>query len=472
MPIDLHALRVVGRHRFFDGSSSVSNPTPKSTLNRSLGFWSLVFYGIGDILGAGIYGLVGEVAGEAGPYLWLSFLLAMLTAGLTGLSYAELVSRIPQSAGEATYTLAAFQRTWLAFLVGWMVFCSGVVSMSAVAHASGSYVQSVWPGCPVAVVWVVYVFWISAINFWGIQQSSLMNILFTLLEISGLLVVIIAGAMYFGNHEYTMPQQPAWEGSFFGIMQGATLAFFAYIGFEDMINVAEEVKKPERTFPKTIITAVLVCGTLYLLVSLACLAVLPVRELGQSRAPLLDVVRVAAPVVPPMFYTVIALIAVSNTGLLNSIMASRLLYGMANQGLLPGWLSAVHPRTQTPHWAVLLLAAIALGLIFSGTLTSLASTTSVLLLLVFSTVNAALLKMRLREGRDSERFSVPLIVPIAAILTCFMLILFLQRAALWWVLGILAVGGGLAILAHRRQIAIDDLESDPSNEAKENRETS
>ena len=433
---------------------------PQPSLSRSIGFWALVCYGVGDILGAGIYGLVGKVAAESGRLVWASFLVAMLTASLTGLSYAELVGRRPKSAGESAYAMAAFHWPWLGFFVGWMVFCSGVVSMATVAHACGNYVHAMWPETPTWAAWIMYVAFISTINFWGIRQSSWMNIAFTLIEVSGLLLVIIVGALSTGQAEHAKDAVAPMGASFLGVMQGATLAFFAYIGFEDMVNVAEEVKSPERTFPKAIVIAVLVCGALYLLVSLACVAVIPAPQLAQSEAPLLDVVRRAAPFVPAQLYTVIALIAVVNTGLLNSIMASRLLYGMANQSLLPSWLSAVHPRTRTPHRAVLTLASIALILIFSGTLTQLAATTSLLLLLVFIIVNISLLRIRALAERSAETFAVPLGIPIAAVATCFGLLVFVERTALFWGAALLVVGGGFAFVAHRHA-AMEGLERDP-----------
>ena len=426
--------------------------TESIPLRRSLGLWSLAIFGIGDILGAGIYGLVGNVAAEAGWLAWASFLIAMLTAGLTGLSYAELATRHPYSAGEAKYCLAAFRRPWLAFLVGWMVFWSGVISMSAVAHACGNYVQAVWPQVPAGVVWFTFVVLVSGINCWGIRQSSWMNIAFTLIEISGLVLIVIAGLSYateFGiETDWETPTLQSVRGAF----GGATLAFFAYIGFEDMINLAEEVESPARVYPKAIPLAILFCGTLYLLVSLACLAVLPAGQLGKSQAPLLDVIRIAAPFVPAGIFAGIALVAVANTGLLNSIMASRLLYGMARQGLLPKWLSAVHPGTKTPHRAVLALACVSGVLIVSGTLSHLASTTSWSLLLVFALVNLSLIRVRLRDGRHPETFSVPLFIPFLAVAACLGLMAFADLQVLLWGAVILAVGGVMALVYRPQEI--------------------
>jgi len=426
-----------------------------ATLKRSLGFWALALYGIGDILGAGIYALVGKVAGEAGNASWLAFLIAMLAAGLTGLSYSELVSRHPRSAGEATYTLHAFRKPWLAFLVGWLVFCSGVVSMSTVAHACAGYVQSVAAAVPDWSVWLAFVGFVSAVNFWGIRQSSVTNIVFTLIEASGLLLVVVVGAWFLLQNGPVAAVAPAKIGGTLpGVFSGAALAFFAYIGFEDMINVAEEVEAPQRNFPRAIVTAVLFCGGFYLIISLIALAVVPAGELAASGAPLLEVVQRAAPAVPSELYVVIALIAVANTGLLNSIMASRLLYGMADQRLLPRRLAKVHPKTQTPHVAVATIAVVALGLIASGTLTQLASTTSLLLLVVFAVVNASLIVIRYREGKAADRFSVPLFVPVLAILICLTMALFVEPAAFIWGGGLLLIGVLVAMFATARSVEV------------------
>lgn len=440
----------------------MSDQPPQETLHRSLGFWALTIYGVGDILGAGIYGLVGQVAGEAGGLTWASFLVAMLVAGLTGLSYAELVSRRPQSAGEVAYANEAFGRPWLSFLVGWMVFCSGVVSLSTVTHACGNYVLGIWSEIPPWVIWLVYVGFVSGINFWGIRQSSLTNILFTAIEAAGLLFIIGIGLASIERNPLASETPQMGLEPFLGVMQGATFAFFAYIGFEDMVNVAEEVKAPERNYPKAIITAVSVCGCLYLMVSLACLAVMPAAELAKGDAPLLAVVRRAAPAVPPVLFTGVAVIAIANTGLLNSIMASRLLYGMANQRLLPAWLSAVHERTRTPHRAVLTLSAIALVLIFSGTLSQLASTTSLLLLIVFTIVNASLLRLKAKGEPAERRFSVPWGVPVLALISCLGLMLFVEPLAWIWGGVLIAIGGVLAAFAHRRPISVTDLDETPA----------
>jgi amino acid transporter len=431
-----------------------------TSLRRSLGLRALTIYGIGDILGAGIYALIGKVAGEAGPASWLSFLIAMFVAGLTGLSYAELVSRYPRSGGEAAFSLEAFGRPWLAFLIGWLVLWSGVVSMSAVAHGCADYVAEFadvarWP------VWVTFLGLVAAVNFWGIRQSSAANVAFTLIEACGLLLVIVVGLWFLAGDGVAqdgvarVAEHPAASG----VMSGAALAFYAFIGFEDMVNIAEEVREPQRAFPRAITMAMLACGTIYVAVALVALAVVPSDALARSNGPLLEVVRRAAPAVPESLFTLIALVAVANTGLLNAVMGSRLLFGMARDGLLPGWIAAVHPRTGTPHRAVLLILLIGLVLVFTGALSQLASTTSLLLLVVFITVNLSLVRVRRREGRLPGAFAVPLAVPLLAIASSAALVAFVEFEAL--ALGLLIMAAGIVLaLLHRRRASLNPYDRD------------
>ena len=438
---ELHKLRD-------DGSSS----TPRQTcgagnLRPFLGFWALTFYGIGDILGAGIYALIGDVAGVAGRWSPLSFLLAMSIAGLTGLTYAQMVARFPKSGGEASFCLEAFGRPRGAFLVGWLVFCSGVVSMATVAHAFGNYLHALWPELAEAPIWLLFLCGVSLINFRGIRESSLTNILLTCVEVAGLLVVIVAGAVFLmreGVPEAVVSQDVPLTVP--GVMSGAVLAFFAYIGFEDMVNVSEEVCAPRTTFPRAIISAVIFCGVLYMAVGLVAVAIVPVAELSAAEAPLINVVGRAAPALPPILFTGIALIAVANTGLLNGIMASRLLYGMSRQGLLPSWLRAVHARTRTPHLAVAVVLAVSLALAFSGTMARLAETTSLLVLIVFATVHASAIRLLSPASEEADLFRVPMIVPILGLVTCLGLITFVSWEA-WLTSGVVfLVGVGLTLI--------------------------
>lgn len=223
--------------------------------------------------------------------------------------------------------------------------------------------------------------------------------------------------------------------------RGSALAFFAFIGFEDMVNVAEEVKDPQRNLPRAILLALVVTGFVYLLVVLVSTSVVPAASLASSDAPLLSVVRFSQTGVPDDLFALIALFAVANTGLLNFIMASRLLYGMSRQELLPAWLGAVHGGRRTPHWAILTVLAVALTLALSGSLTYLAATTSLLLLMVFFTVNISLLVIRRRDGRTTGTFSAPTLAPALGAMTCVGLMPFVPEGSLLTAIMILALGG-------------------------------
>ena len=437
-------------------TSGTMNDSQPAQLRRSLGFWALVFYGVGDILGAGIYALVGKVAGVAGSASWAAFGVALVVAGLTALTYAELGGRFPRSAGESFFTEQAFGRPALSLLVGWIVLSSGILSLATVSVAFGGYMTGLVPGLPPSATVAGILLLLAAINFRGMRESSTTNIIATMVELTGLLIVIVAGALFLGRSPDAGIVQTIEVGRAVGwteIASGAALGFFAFIGFEDMVNVAEEVKDPERNMPRAILIALCVTGVVYLLVVLVATSVVAPDELAASEAPLLSVVQRATEVVPDRLFTLIALFAVANTGLLNFIMASRLIYGMSRQGLLPTGLGTVHPRRRTPHLAVLTVLAVALALALSGTLTYLAGTTSLLLLLVFFTVNTSLVVIRRRKGSTSRTFCAPRWVPLIGALSCLGLMPFVPRGSLLTAGIIVALGAGLVVLHSRRSDA-------------------
>ncbi len=395
---------------------------------------------MGDILGAGIYALVGKVAGAAGDATWLAFGAAMGVALLTALSYAELGSRFPRSGGAATFCREAFGSERAALLIGWLVLCSGTVSMATVSRGFAGYLGLFLPGLPLPVVVAVFLSLLGLINFRGIRESSRANILCTAVELSGLLLVAAAGAWLLaraGAPSVTLAPQPV---PFPSVLQGAALAFFALIGFEDMVNVAEEAHEPEKNLPRAILAAVAVAGGLYMLVSFVAVRVVPPAELAGSPAPLLSVVQRAAPAIPTQLFSAVALFAVSNTALLNFVMGSRLVYGMAQEGLIPRVLGRVHPSRGTPHVAIgaILVAAVALAL--SGSITLLAGTTSTLLLAVFVSVHAALLRIKRRRGGPAP-FRVPAFVPVLGICSCLMLIAYMPAGSLPGALLLAGIGG-------------------------------
>jgi amino acid transporter len=421
------------------------------TLDRGLGFWALVSYGLGDILGAGIYALMGKVAGVAGAHAWLGFGVSLLAASITALTYSELVNRFPRSGGEAFYAERGFGMPLVSSVTGWLVFCAGTLSLAAIAVVFAGYLESWLPAVPGPLVIVAFILALGFVNFRGIRESSMANIVCTVIEASGLVLVIVVGGAHLmgGGVGATGPPPATNPLALDGadperVMQAAALAFFAFIGFQDMVNVAEEVEAPERNFPAAILTALGVAGIIYVAVAIIATAVVDPRVLGASSAPLTEVVEVAGGGGLARVFPVVALFAVANTGLLNFIMASRLLYGMAGQGLVPSPLARVHAGRRTPHLAILTVLTAALVLALSGTLGYLAGATSTLLLVVFLVVNLALVMVKRRDGAgDRPGFRVPAAVPLLGVFVTAAVMGFAEPTVLMTTAGLAAVGAGL-----------------------------
>ena len=442
-------------------------------LPRTLGFWTLTAYGIGDILGAGIYAVTGKVAARAGDWSVASFSIAMGAAALTALSYAELSGRFPRSGGESYFCQQAFGSRAISLLVGWLVFCSGVVSMATACHAFRGYFAALLPPVDPRLIGLLpflFLVVVAGINFWGMRQSSAANLVCTSIEVTGLLIVIAVGLAYLVNAAppteaaelaRVSAAAAASDVSWIGVLQGGMIAFFAFIGFEDMVNVAEEVRQPERNLPRAILLALAVAGTLYLLVVIIAVRVVPPDEMRASSAPLLDVVRRAAPSFPPWIFSLIAMFAVANTALLNFVMGSRLLYGMSRQRLLPSSLSAVHDRTGTPHLAIICMLAVGLVLVAVGRLEALAGATSFLLLAVFTVVNVALLVVQRTDKSRFAGFRVPAVIPLAGGIVSITLAAFVPPESLPFVIALVACGAAavairwFAARRHKKQPKTD-----------------
>lgn len=437
---------------------------PQPQLARSLGLVAVLFYGIGDILGAGIYALVGKIAGITGTMAWVSFAVAMVVVAFTALSYSELGSRFPKSAGAAYFCQEAFRLPDLTMLIGWMVLFSGVMSMAGVSHAFAGYLQLALPeawrdhALLTRAMQVLFLVVLAGINFWGIRESSMANIICTMVEVTGLLIVLTAGVLYLNSEgpianaavAAAVPPDVADQAVWWLVAQGAALAFFAFIGFEDIVNVAEEVHSPRRIIPIAILSALAVAGLMYIAVVWVTSHVVPQDVLANSKAPLMEVVRRGLPRVPDGLFTVIATFAVANSALLNFVMASRLVYGMSRQGLLPDWLGHVHRQRRTPHRALLAVFVLAVALALSGTLVYLAGTTSVLLLLVFTAVNLALATIKRRNPR-SRGFRVPLAVPVIGAVLTLCLAVFVPVNSMITGLGVGAMG--ILLIVWRRMRA-------------------
>jgi amino acid transporter len=396
---------------------------PSTGLRRAIGRRMLVVFIIGDILGAGIYTLVGKISGHVGGMVWLPLLLAFVVAALTAGSYAELVGKYPRAAGAALYTHRAYGRPFLTFLVAFAVMMSGIASASTAALAfGGTYLAELVtaPQVPAALGFLAA---ITFINFLGISHSVRVNLVLTAIEVTGLLVVIAVGAAALAQGQgdtgraFTV-DAPA--GVLAGMLGATALGFYALIGFEDSVNLAEEVEEPAKTFPRALAIGLVLTAIVYTAVSFLAAVLVEPATLRASTGPLLEVVKAGGIEFPPWLFAVLALLAVSNTALINMIMGSRLLYGMANERIVPRVLGVVHPRRQTPWVAIVFTVAIATVLIATGTVQDLAATTVLLLLIVFATVNIAVLVLR-RKPVDHPHFRTPTWAPVLGAATCLVL---------------------------------------------------
>jgi amino acid transporter len=403
-------------------------------LNRIISRPMLIFFIIGDILGAGIYALTGQVAADVGGAIWASFLVSFVLAFLTAFAYMELVTKYPRAAGAALYVHRAFKLNFLTFIVTFAVVGSGITSASfAATRIGGRY----WEGLfgaenpPTLLIAIVVMLGVAALNYRGIAESIKVNIGITIVEASGLLFIIALGLWVLvsgdGNPGQAFEFKNSGFGAFTGMVAGAATAFYAFIGFEDAVNLAEEVKEPHRSFPPALITGLLTATVIYLLVAFTAAMTVPVDVLAKSSGPLLEVVQRALPdwnADTP--FSLIAMIAVSNTMLINMVMASRLLYGMGRQGVLPSAFSAVSPKRRTPVFSIAFTTALAIALIvfvdrFADSLTDLADGTVLLLTGAFLLVNIAVVVLR-RDPVDHDHFQAPTAVPVlgAAISAIFL----------------------------------------------------
>ena len=415
---------------------------PEPDLNRVMGPKLLLLFIVGDILGTGVYALTGAVAGEVGGASWAPFLVAFAVATVTACSYLELVTKYPQAAGAALYTHKAFGVHFVTFLVAFAVMSSGITSASTASYAFASFLNDGFKldlptgGGGLMLISIVFMLGVAAINFRGVGESVKLNVVLTMVELSGLLLVIFIGlyAITQGNANFdrvVVFESAEGKGTFIAVATATALAFFAMVGFEDSVNMAEECQNPGRDFPKMMLTGLGLTGVIYVLVAITAVALVPVGDLtntdkGQA---LTQVVQAGAPDLPfDTIFPFIGMFAVANSALINMLMASRLLYGMANQDVLPRAFGKVHPTRRTPWVSIIVTTAIAVGLIIyvvranasedgTANVALLGGTTALLLLLVFTVVNIALLILR-KHPVDHAHFRTPTWLPIVGAVTC------------------------------------------------------
>lgn len=398
---------------------SVSHAREHPDLKRGIGPWLLLFFVLGDIVGAGIYALVGEVGALVGGAIWAAFLAAFFLAIFTASSYAELVTKYPRAGGSATYVNNAFRNPFVSFMVAFAVMASGITSACTLTLAfSGDYLAQ-FITVPVIGAALVFMVLIGFINFYGISESVRINVILTCVEITGLVLIVVIGATALaGGHGDPGRAFEFKEGTsvLTALLAGTVLAFYALIGFDDSVNVAEETQHPSRNYPRAIFGALLLAGFIYLLVTFTASMVVPTATLADSSGPLLEVVKAGPIAIPTQLFAAIALLAVSNGALINMIMASRIIYGMGDQGVMPTVFSRVHPGRRTPWVSIVFTTVIALLVLIAigrndEALATLGSTTVVLLLIAFVMVNIAVLVLR-QDEVGHEHFRTPTIFPI------------------------------------------------------------
>lgn len=422
-------------------------------LVRRIGPGLLLLFIVGDILGTGVYALTGKVAADVGGAVWLPFLLAFLVAFLTACSYLELVTKYPKAGGAAVYAHRAFGIHFVTFLLAFTVMASGLTSSASASKAFAGNLASAlgWSegktGVVMLLVAVAFMLIVAFINFRGVSESVKVNVVLTLVELSGLLIIVAIGVIALSSGKgdasvLTDIRIPEGETAFGAVTAATALAFFAMVGFEDSVNMAEETHNPAKTFPKIMLAGLTITGIIYVLVAITSVMLVPVDQLGQGETPLLKVVAAGAPNFPVEIFAVITMFAVANTALINMLMASRLIYGMAHEGVLPTVFGKVHPGRRTPWVAIVFTTILAFGLIWFADLKALGGTTSLLLLIVFTIVNVSVLVLR-KDTVEHDHFRCPQVVSVLGALTAGFLASPLsgRAAADYKVAGILLVIG-------------------------------
>ncbi len=412
----------------------------KYHLKRELGLVAATLSGVGIIFGAGIYALIGKAAGIAGNAVWISFFFAAVVAALTGLSYAELSSIFPKAGAEYVYTGHAFNKR-LAFIVGLLIIISGIIGAATVSLGFGGYFSNLFktPLIPTAIALLVI---LGAVNLWGIKQSARIAILFTLIESAGLVAIIFIGLPHLGSVNY-FEFSPI---GFSGIFAAASLIFFAYLGFEEIVKLSEETKNPTKTIPTALIIAMAVSTLVYILVAISAVSVLGWEKLAASNAPMADVASAGFGGNAFFILSIIALFATSNTALLMMLASSRLMYGMAVDHGFPSVFSRVHSIHRTPYFAIFLVTLLTILFALVGKIELIADLTNFVAFLTFIAINASVIVLRRKFPHSDKHFhtpgsirKIPILPVLGIIFSAFMLL----NLGFW----ILVYGVGLLVLS-------------------------
>lgn len=448
------------------GSTAVDDED--TGLRRSITGPQLFFYTLGDVLGSGIYVLIGLVAAAVGGAFWIAFALGVTVAAITGAAYAELVTKYPQAAGAALYVNKAFGSTVLTFLVTVSFLSASFAATGSLATGFASYFATLWEGPPALVVSLVFLVALVVVNFIGITESVVMNMLMTFVEVAGLVIVMVIGVWYIlqGDADFSVLADISVEGNpAIAVLAGIAFSFFAMTGFENTANVAEETIDPHRSFPRSLVGGMVVAGVVYVLVSMAAALTVPTDQLASSDAALLEVVRQG--ILPfstdfmTTLFSVIALIAITNTTLVTVVTQPRILYGMAKEDVVPGVFAKVHPTRRSPWVGLLFSGVVVAALLVTGTVVleagggidlvnRLALVTVVFLLFIYALVIVSCLRLR---GRDEDertfRANTPLLLlGLVGNLAILGFAVYDDPTSLLWCAGLIAVGVVLFLIEY------------------------
>ncbi|WP_210481553.1 APC family permease [Naasia sp. SYSU D00948] len=426
---------------------------------------------VGDTLGAGIYTLVGTMAADVGGVIWLPLLIALVAALLTAGTYAELITKYPHAGGAARYAERAFKVPYVSFLVGFLMMASGITTAAALANAfAGDYLAAVLP-LPAGPTAVVFIAILMLINLWGVRESLTANLVASVIEVTGLVIVIFCAAVLLGAGggdparvlEFT-PNVGPLEGAF----AASIVAFFSFLGFEAAANMAEEVRNPSKVYPRALFAALCTAAVVYLLIALGAVIAVPPGDLAESSGPLLDVVRASGVGIPGWLFSLIALVAIANGALLFMVMASRVAYGLAEARLLPTAFGRVLPNRRTPWVSILVIGGATMVLAVFGDVGTLAETTVLLLLLVFISASVSVLVLK-KDRVNHDHFNVPKVVPVLAIIAA--VVLLTQQTGIAWLgsAGYVVVGTILFFVAQfsRKQEPASAAEITPGDERED-----
>ncbi len=408
----------------------------KLKLKREVGLFGATLTGVGIILGAGIYVLIGKAAGLAGNAVWMSFLFAALLAALTGLSYAELSSMFPKAGAEYEYTRAAFNKR-LAFIIGWLIVLGGFISSATVALGFSGYFHGLF-GTPIILTGMILIIIMSFILFYGIKDSVWLGVLFTFIETGGLIFIIILGFPHIGSVNYF--EFPSLNG----IFHAAALVFFAFIGFEEITKLSEETKKPEKNIPKALLLAIVITTIIYVLVAISSVSVLNWAVLGESTSPLADVASKSLGPYAFLMLSVTALFSTFNTVLLVMLATSRIIYGMAKS--YNSRLSLIHSKRRTPWVAIGLTCLLSILFLFLGKIEFLANMTNFMIFLTFFIVNLSVIKLRYSKPDVDRKFKTPInigkfpVIPLLGVFSCVFLLFNIGLNVILYSVAVVVVG--------------------------------